>query len=387
MREIPLERLDELDWECEKADTRYLTHGFHPYSSKYIPQIPRNLLLVLSKKGDTVLDCFVGSGTTLVECRLLGRNAIGIDINPLGYLISRVKATPIDSGMLRNEIEKLLKRIHEDISVERGIVTLLSYTSNKTAQNTDGKYSIPFSSYIEYWFQPHVIRELAIIKKHIENVNNSDARDFFLVAFSSILRTVSDAASGFGNVMRSKNPPIKRRIFEKFQNKLRSMLLRMEEFNAKADRSVRIRVICGDTRNLHSLIKEPVDLICTHPPYMASVPYAEYQKLSLWWLGYKPRKLDVELIGGRRTRDDTGERYLEDMAICFKEMYEALKANHYCCVVIGNPVWRNKLWPLNEMFKEIGEKCGFKFAKEIVRGKYKMTMGKMKKEYILIFQK
>ena len=35
-----LEELSNLDWELAKADTRYVTHGIHPYSAKYIPQIP-----------------------------------------------------------------------------------------------------------------------------------------------------------------------------------------------------------------------------------------------------------------------------------------------------------------------------------------------------------
>lgn len=386
MTKSEIERLDGFDWECEKEDTRYLTHNYHPYSSKYIPQIPRNLISVLSKKGDLVLDCFVGSGTTLVECKLLGRNGIGIDINPFGCLVSRVKVTAIDPVLLKHETNKLLKRIQEEISVERGSATVPTYVFGKRLKMIR-EYRVPYPKFIGYWFQPHVTKELTLIKKHIDAVNNRDVRDFFLVAFSSIIRGVSDAASGYGNIMKSKNPPTKRRVFEKFRSKLGSMVPRMVEFSNKAVHSARLEVMMGDARNLRSLRDGSIDLICTHPPYMASVPYAEYQKLSLWWLSYDPRKLDTELIGGQRTRKDTAERYLEDMKLSFKQMYRVLRVGHYCCVVIGNPIWRRKIWSLNEMFKEIGEKCGFKFAKEIVRGKYKMTMGKMKKEYILIFRK
>ncbi len=51
------------------------------YRGNWAPQIPRNLILRYTELGEWVLDPMVGSGTTLVECRLLGRNGIGIDIN------------------------------------------------------------------------------------------------------------------------------------------------------------------------------------------------------------------------------------------------------------------------------------------------------------------
>ena len=51
------------------------------YRGNFAPQIPRNLMLNYSEEGDLVLDPMVGGGTTLIEARLLGRNAIGIDIN------------------------------------------------------------------------------------------------------------------------------------------------------------------------------------------------------------------------------------------------------------------------------------------------------------------
>jgi DNA modification methylase len=52
------------------------------YRGNWSPYIPRNLLLRYSVAGDLVLDQFVGGGTTLVEARLLGRNIIGVDVNP-----------------------------------------------------------------------------------------------------------------------------------------------------------------------------------------------------------------------------------------------------------------------------------------------------------------
>jgi DNA modification methylase len=52
------------------------------YRGNWSPYIPRNLLLRYSQQGDLVLDQFAGGGTTLVEAKLLGRNVIGMDVNP-----------------------------------------------------------------------------------------------------------------------------------------------------------------------------------------------------------------------------------------------------------------------------------------------------------------
>jgi len=62
---------DRGDWATHKAD----------YRGNWSPFIPRNVIERYSKPGDLVLDQMVGGGTTLVECKVLGRDAIGVDIN------------------------------------------------------------------------------------------------------------------------------------------------------------------------------------------------------------------------------------------------------------------------------------------------------------------
>lgn len=52
------------------------------YRGNFAPQIARNIIEMYSKKGDMILDPMVGAGTTLIEAKLLARNAVGLDINP-----------------------------------------------------------------------------------------------------------------------------------------------------------------------------------------------------------------------------------------------------------------------------------------------------------------
>lgn len=58
------------------------------YRGNWSPYVPRNLILRYSNPGEWILDQFMGSGTTLVEGKLLNRNVIGIDINPQAVSIS-----------------------------------------------------------------------------------------------------------------------------------------------------------------------------------------------------------------------------------------------------------------------------------------------------------
>lgn len=69
---------DRGDWATHKGN----------YRGNWSPFIPRNLIDHYTKEGDTVCDPMLGSGTTLVECKLMGRNGIGVDINPNSCMIA-----------------------------------------------------------------------------------------------------------------------------------------------------------------------------------------------------------------------------------------------------------------------------------------------------------
>jgi len=76
-KEFSLERTTV--WSFENRG-KWASHRGN-YRGNWAPEIPRNLIMRYSKPGEVVLDQMVGSGTTLIECKLLGRDGIGVDIN------------------------------------------------------------------------------------------------------------------------------------------------------------------------------------------------------------------------------------------------------------------------------------------------------------------
>lgn len=119
-------------WLIEHRDNSGKHNGF--YHGNFVPQIPRQLIQRYTKKGDFILDPFMGSGTTAFEAETLDRNFIGIELND--KMVSYVKGKMIDAkpelsfnflcaDSVSSEIQGLIKRIlsaHNKTTVDFAIL-------------------------------------------------------------------------------------------------------------------------------------------------------------------------------------------------------------------------------------------------------------------------
>ncbi len=110
-RQNPINDLDLENWKSLTeiwTDSLWLIpsrdrSGAHTaeYHGNFVPQIPRQVIQRYTKKGDVVLDAFLGSGTTLIESQRLGRHGIGIELLPevAEKAFARIKSEPNTHGV------------------------------------------------------------------------------------------------------------------------------------------------------------------------------------------------------------------------------------------------------------------------------------------------
>jgi DNA modification methylase len=247
-------RIDS-SWDYRGEKTKSYTHGLHNYPAMFIPQVARRLLETYSKHGDTICDIFCGSGTALVESRLLGRNSYGIDLNPFAIFLAKAKITELMPSKLTKEYFNLLKRVEK---IE------------------DSEIVPPNFMNIDFWFKNKVIMQLAKIKKAIFEIDDERVKRFFLVSFSETVRLSSNTNSGEFKLVRIKKEKLENHdpdVLGIFRKKTEPNIQRMADFYADIDSKTWAKVIHGDTSKDNGIAENSIDCIITSPPYNVDIHY------------------------------------------------------------------------------------------------------------------
>jgi hypothetical protein len=342
---------------------------------------------LISDPGDLVVDPYCGSGTTLLEASLSRRKSVGIDLNPLAVLIAKVKTTPIKVKVLSDFARRAEARLRLIEVASKDLKLLGEWT--KEGERLLSKAENDFrwkDEWFSKWFAGPVRRELIAIHQQILQEEQEDCRNVALAAFSDILRQYSNAHSGYPNVMFDKNKKVRGSVTPTFIRKLRDIIEAVGTLQERLAGCPIPEVRLGDASTL-PFDDESVDAIVTHPPYVGSIPYAEYGALSLKWLGHDPRELDRKLTGGVRQSKDVLTRFESGFRGMISECRRILRPQAWLFMLLGNPTVKGNRVDIPRMADELAHEVGFEQAIILQRGNVNRRANLMGREKLLFFKR
>jgi DNA modification methylase len=252
-------------------------YGIHPYPAMFHFGVVRRIIQEYSRKGDWILDPFMGSGVVAVEAFLHQRHFVGYDLNPLAVLIAQVRTTPLPKSLLLSHFSQI-----------------------EEAYKKASPRFVPSAPNLSYWFDEETLEALSRLHAAIGQISDPVVARFFWVVFSAVVRQASLTDPAEFKLIRRKEkntkpvPALFRAISLSYIERL-GMLPPLSESQLdlkKAD----ARDACAREN------PERFDLILTSPPYgdsRTTVAYGQFSRLSSWWLGYS-EDVDASSLGSRR---------------------------------------------------------------------------------------
>ena len=364
-------RLAVIDWNFNHRVQIPAIEAVHPYPAKFIGDLPRALIETLPCPENTIIfDPFVGSGTTLIEAQRFGIPSVGVDLNPIACLISRVKTAPAPVDLLETAQQ----------------ISLIA-SKNQSPQRWD----IPN---VDHWFKDGVQKSVAALLQEINHLNEGGMYDALRLALSSILVSVSkqDSDTRYAAVEKQIT---EEDVFEKFviaADKLNRALL------ARDWDLTKVKVIEANTLTLEpSAIEGRVGLVITSPPYPNAYEYWLYHKYRMWWLGFDPLGVKEQEIGARahffKRNHHTEEHFWDQMRTTFKLIDKVLVSSGYCCFVIGRSKIHGRIIDNADIIQAVSAEYGFtvvsRFDRVISssRKSFNLSHANIKTETVLVLQK
>lgn len=331
-------------------------HSLHyvvSYRASFKPELPDFFIRKYAKKrGDVVLDPFMGRGTTILQANILGRVAIGNDINPLAEKITYPKCNPPRLFEIRSRLN--------DIDLSKRVST--------SKEN------------LSMFYHKDTLKELVNLKNYLKE--NRDHIDRFIELLA--LSRLHGHSSGFFSVYSFPQLSVPRKSQIKINKKrkqkpeyrdVKKLILRKARSALKDDVEEHIRkfgqknkLIVGDSRKL-GFEDETAKLVVTSPPFLATVDYLQDNWLKFWFLGIDTKPLKKNLV---QTSDL--DHYKGFMEKSMGEMYRVLKQDGVCVIEVGEVTNKGKKLNLDEVIWQLGEKVGFNMKKsEIVINSQEFT--------------
>lgn len=389
-------------------------HKIGKYPATMVAPMQYELLSILvssNKSFRTLLDPFMGSGTSLIEGHNLDLNVFGIDINPYAVLLGEVKTHRYNEYTLYEMNERITKKL---------------YSSNYV-------YEIHDFPNIHKWFREDIIKSLSKIRAIILEEENRWIRKFLWVCLSEVIYSHSnDRTSTFKLHIKPEKEiaAIRNNCLEVFEKTIKNN----QEFLIK-DTNPIATIYSGDSSKvLKKFADESIDIICTSPPYgdnATTVTYGQASILFLKWINFKDllgdqnlisnySKIDSVSLGGNSSKNDLPNikiaqkyisrlseskrskviKFISDYYDVTAQLARILSVGGYLLFTVGNRRVDGIVQPLDKITKEIFLEMGLKEEKIFTRNilskkmpskisnvKNKGAVNSMNKETILIFKK
>ncbi|HHY56393.1 MAG TPA: site-specific DNA-methyltransferase [Chloroflexi bacterium] len=336
--DTPLDELN-LNWSerdlPERVRTKHV-HRLHPYLGKFIPQLVEVFLRKYFKPGQTILDPFAGSGTTLVQANELGVNAVGYDVSAFNVLLTRAKTKRYNLRTVRHEILDILERTARMTQAEAAQPLLWAETTADGRHREDAA-----TNYLELWFAPQARTELLTYRSLIEEYEDSDILKVILSRSARSARLTTHFDLDFPK--RPQTQPYwcykhgrectpTTSAYQFLKRYSLDTLQRLEEF-ATRQTDATVTIVHGDSRRARI---PQVDGVITSPPYVGLIDYHEQHRYAYELLGLTDCS-ELEIGAARRGNGQKAQiEYQQAIADVFRHACKSISGGGRLIVVAGD---------------------------------------------------
>jgi SAM-dependent methyltransferase len=365
-------------FKTNQFKTGYATHGLFPYRGKFHPQMIKGVINVMGlKPGDTVFDPMMGSGTVLIEAKLMGIKSIGVDASPFCRFMTQVKLDAMTVPL--TPVREALKNCR---SVYDHYVKLAGRPNRGSKKRFGGHSGDLFS-----------VRDSG--DKYVpRSANRGDLSGGSEIpeVYNFLLLAYLDGA-GYSERSDRKSPYDQfRAILERYlfvAEKIQLVLAGAESELAES------KALEGDARRL-PIQDSSIDGIIFSPPYSFAIDYLENDSFHLNFLGTDIDRLREEMIGLRgRTLRLKFELYEADMEKVLSECARVLRPGRICTIVVGTnnnqlskilEVPPDEVKGIDELLVELGKPHGLNLIRKLSRQITGMA-NTMRTEFIVMLQR
>ena len=245
----------------------YATHLLHAFAARCPPPLARWAIDRYSEPGEIVLDPMCGSGTTLVEATLAGRQGWGVDIDPLARLLAEAKGTPVPPADLEAIADEVERRLGDGV-------------------DDDGWR--PSGIDVTKWFRDDVAADLARLRTLLAGLECDGAvRSVAWSAFSSLIvarTSVANARDLVHSRHHHQDRPDPSDVPARYVRGLRRAAKLHRDYAALLPTAPAApRVVGTDARHL-SVETDSVGLVFTSPPYCSALDYTRAHLFAVAWM-------------------------------------------------------------------------------------------------------